>query len=130
MHERSEARHAPRTLVLPDEDADAFQARLNAWNTDLKPADDVERFLVTRAVQLSWQLERADRALAARAADARTAADGSVERLVEDVIAMGRRLFWDPRGTQSSTPSSRSPSATPPRSPGRARSTTPTTRPG
>ena len=87
-----------KTLVLPDEDADAFQARLSAWNTDLKPADDVERFLVTRAVQLSWQLERADRALAARAADARTAADGSVERLVEDVIAMGRRLFWDPRG--------------------------------
>ena len=55
-----------RTHILPGEDPVALQARMDAWTNDLKPADEVERFLVHRAVQLSWQLERADRALAAR----------------------------------------------------------------
>ena len=87
-----------RTPVLPGEDPDAFDARLKSWIADLQPTDDVERFLVTRAVQLSWQLERADRALAARAADARKAHEGRVDQLADEVTALGRRLFWDPRG--------------------------------
>jgi hypothetical protein len=34
----------------------------DAWTTELKLGDDVERFLVGRAVQRFSQLERADRA--------------------------------------------------------------------
>src|SRR5262245_3880694 len=69
-----------RTLVLPGEDADAFRARLEAWTASLGPRDDVERFLVQRAVQLSWQLERADRAMANGLAEARA---GEADRLAE-----------------------------------------------
>ncbi len=45
-------------LILPGEDAEAFQARANAWTDDLKPRNDVEQYLVDRAVQASWQLDR------------------------------------------------------------------------
>ena len=44
-------------------------------------------------MQLSWQLECADRALAAR-----PAAGDSLDDLADEVAALGRRLFWDPRG--------------------------------
>ena len=59
-----------RQPILPGEDPLARQARLDAWTDQLEPRDDVERFLVGRAVNLSWQLERAERARAARLADA------------------------------------------------------------
>jgi hypothetical protein len=81
------------TLILPGEDAGAYQARLDAWTRDLTPADDVERFLVSRAVQLSWQLERADRALADRAVGT-----DRLDDQADEVAALGRRLLWDPRG--------------------------------
>jgi hypothetical protein len=81
------------TPILPGEDGDAFQARMAAWTNDLKPGDDVERFLVGRAVQLSWQLERADRALADR-----SVGTDRLDDLADEVAALGRRLLWDPRG--------------------------------
>jgi hypothetical protein len=87
-----------RQPILPGEDPLARQARLDAWTAQLEPRDDVERFLVGRAVDLSWQLDRAGRARAARLADARHV---SADRLIEqsdEVIALGRRLFWDPMG--------------------------------
>jgi hypothetical protein len=87
-----------KTIVLPGEDPEAYQARMVAWTNDLNPGNDVERFLVCRAVQLSWQLERADRALAAQAADARSAGANRVDDLSDEVAALGRRLLWDPRG--------------------------------
>jgi hypothetical protein len=49
-----------KTDVLPGEDAAAFDARLRRWTADLAPRDDVEAFLVRRAVQLSWQLPAAN----------------------------------------------------------------------
>ena len=69
---------------------------MEAWTNDLQPRDDVERFLVARAVQLSWQLERADRALAAPRA--RPPAPTASTTWPSEVTALGRRLFWDPRG--------------------------------
>lgn len=45
-----------KTLVLPGEDAEAFNARMQSWTASFDPRDDVERFLVARAVQLSWQM--------------------------------------------------------------------------
>jgi hypothetical protein len=45
-----------KSLILPGEDADAFNARMQEWAASLEPRDDVERFLVQRAAQLSWQM--------------------------------------------------------------------------
>ncbi len=88
-----------RTTVLPGEDPAAFQARRDAWTAQLQPRDDLERFLVERAAQVSWQLDRADRAQAARL-DAATRAAGSdcATAEADEVMVLARRLFWDPRG--------------------------------
>ena len=87
-----------RQPILPGEDPAARQARLDAWTEQLEPRDDVEQFLVGRAVNLSWQLDRAERARAARLADARTAGADRVADRADEVLALGRRLFWDPLG--------------------------------
>src|SRR5689334_855369 len=42
-----------KTLVLPGEDGEAFQGRLDAWTNDLAPRNDLEHDLVGRAVQVS-----------------------------------------------------------------------------
>src|SRR5262249_23613909 len=55
-----------KTVVLPGEAPDALQARVDAWKRDLKPADAVQDYLVERAAHVSWQLDRADRTIAAR----------------------------------------------------------------
>src|SRR5205807_759490 len=52
--------------VLPGEDPQAYQARLDAWIADLHPSNDLEQTLVERAVTLTWQLDRAERAETAR----------------------------------------------------------------
>jgi hypothetical protein len=84
-----------KTAVLPGEDAALFQARLEAWTADLDPRNRVERFLVERAVRISWQLDRAERFLAdeaqRRGADRATAA-------ADEVAALGHCLLWDPCG--------------------------------
>ena len=77
------------TPVLPGEDVDALNARLDRWTADLSPRDDVERFLVHRAVRLSWQLDRADRALDARSADARADDPDRLARQADEVHGAG-----------------------------------------
>src|SRR4051812_24503321 len=57
-----------KTPVLPGEDADAYQGRIDAWKRDLAPRDHVEDGLAHRAAHLSWLLDRADRAETARLA--------------------------------------------------------------
>jgi hypothetical protein len=42
------------TLVLLDEDAQALEARRNAWHDCLLPGDDVEQRLVEDAVLSTW----------------------------------------------------------------------------
>src|ERR1700756_4171422 len=56
-------------LVLPGEDPDALRARVAAWTDDLRPAGALEAYLVGRAAVVSWQLDRADRTIAARLSD-------------------------------------------------------------
>ena len=51
-----------RLPILPGEDPDAYQDRLDAWIDKFQPRDAVEAYLVERAVHASWQLDRADRA--------------------------------------------------------------------
>ncbi len=88
-----------RLPLLPGEDGGAFRARLDAWTISLEPRDDLERYLVERAVNVSWQLDRADRAWAARL-KADLLSSGSAQALAQadEVLVLGRRLFWDPRG--------------------------------
>ena len=52
--------------VLPGEDEAAFAWRIDAWTSDLKPRNPVEQYLVDRAVKVSWQLDRIERAYVAR----------------------------------------------------------------
>jgi hypothetical protein len=47
--------------VLPGENARAYRGRLAKWTGTLGPRNDVESYLVERAVALSWQLDRVDR---------------------------------------------------------------------
>ncbi len=87
-----------KTIVLPDEDMAKFRARHEAWTISLDPRDEIERFLVTRAVEVSWKLDRVRHALATRREAARY---GDADRLAaeaEEVVALGRRLFFDPVG--------------------------------
>jgi hypothetical protein len=96
---------AAKTLVLPGEDPEAFQMRIEAWSADLQPQDDVEQYLVDRAAAVSWQLDRADRADTARLADLiRTAPAEEAHRQEEEAVALGRRLFWDRRGPMALYP--------------------------
>src|SRR5690242_9146575 len=62
-----------KTRVLPGEDEQAYHTRLDAWTECLQPRDDVEQFLVARAVHASWNLQRVQRALEARRDAARYA---------------------------------------------------------
>ena len=89
-----------RTLVLPGEDPEALQLRLDGWIDSLKPKNELEHYLVERAVRVSWQLDRADRAEVARFA-ARIRDDefrDTYRGVSVNVAALGRRLFWDRRG--------------------------------
>jgi hypothetical protein len=88
-----------RIPVLPGEDAQEYQGRLDAWIADLLPTNDVEQSLVERAVTLTWQLDRAERAETARLAGLiRAAPAEAARRRVEEAAALGQRLCFDRRG--------------------------------
>jgi hypothetical protein len=88
-----------KTVVLPGEDPQEYQGRLDAWIADLQPTNDVEQALVERAVTITWQLDRAERAETARLAGLiRVAPAEAVLRQEEEAAALGQRLFHDRRG--------------------------------
>ncbi len=85
-----------RLPILPGEDPDAYQRRLDAWIGKFQPGDDVELYLVERAVHVSWQLDRADRAEAARLA---ATTDAAAVQLARDVEELATALFRVPGGS-------------------------------
>jgi hypothetical protein len=87
-----------KTLVLPGEDPHAYQQRLDTWTGCLQPRDEVEQYMDARAVHASWNLERVDRARAARRDALRYADADRLAEQAEQVTALGRRLLWDPNG--------------------------------
>ena len=89
---------AARIDVLPDEDPLALLGRRESWIGDLKPRDQFELYLVERAVHVSWQLDRTDRAQAARAEDARFARSDALTALTDEITSHGARLLRDPDG--------------------------------
>jgi hypothetical protein len=48
------------TVVLPHEDEQAYQHRLEDWTSELKAPGKMGQYLVERMVKISWQLDRAD----------------------------------------------------------------------
>src|SRR6267378_5623190 len=49
-------------LVLPGEDADAFEDLLNQVRADVSPVGPIEELLADRVVNIMWRLERLARA--------------------------------------------------------------------
>jgi hypothetical protein len=48
------------TIVLPHEDAAAYEHRLESWTRELNVPGELGEYLAERAVKISWQLDRAD----------------------------------------------------------------------
>jgi hypothetical protein len=85
--------------VLPGEDPQQYQGLLDAWIADFQPRNDVEQSLIERAVTITWQLDRAERAEAARLSRIiREAPAEAARRREEEAAALGQRLFFDRRG--------------------------------
>jgi hypothetical protein len=82
-----------RLPILPGEDPDAYQERLDAWIDKFQPRDAVETYMVERAVHASWQLDRADRAEVAAMVEA--ADERALER-ARVVLGLGEALFHAP----------------------------------
>jgi hypothetical protein len=84
-------------MVLPGEDATAYQARLDAWRAEVRPRNALEESILEEAVGLSWQLDRADRVADARLAERIqiAAEDEETRRQAEAVEAeeLGKRLL-------------------------------------
>ena len=86
------------SLILPGDDPDAFQQRLDAWTAELAPCNAFEQDLVQKAVGFSWRLERAERVGAALLADQiATVPREEDRRRREEVEHLGRRLLPPPR---------------------------------
>jgi hypothetical protein len=84
-----------RLPILPGEDPAAYQRRLDAWTDKFAPRDAVEHYLVERAVHVSRQLDRADRAETARLVEEVHKEDAE---MAEGVRTLGTALFRMPGG--------------------------------
>jgi hypothetical protein len=91
-----------RIPLLPDEDARAYNERMVFWNEALKPENGLERLQVRQAAHSSWQLDRVQRAQAARLC-ARAHNEGDDKRYREqvEVTELALQLLWSSGGTQS-----------------------------
>jgi len=86
---------------MPGEDGEALRGRIDAWTDDLRPRSLIESYLVERAAQASWQLERAERVNVARlTTNIQHAEAGEAQPIKkeQDIAALGARLFQDRRG--------------------------------
>jgi hypothetical protein len=81
-------------VVLPGEDAEQYESRLNAWTRHLAPEGPVELYLVQRAVQISWQVDRAERCQTARLAH-HARPDENARGTSETAAAADRQAFDD-----------------------------------
>ncbi len=99
--------------MLPDEDPAAYEARRDGWLATLRPRNDVEVDRVERAVYLSWQLERVERAQSAQLCyRVETATVEKRQSEMQETIELSLRLFqpsgefrWG--GSETSTPAAK-----------------------
>jgi hypothetical protein len=88
-----------KSLILPDEDPEAFARHRDGCIASLRPRDEVEHSLAETFVLATWRrlrCVRAETGLTARYMRFADLEEESRERL--DVHTLGCRLFWDPRG--------------------------------
>ena len=86
-----------QVVVLPTEDAEAFEARRAAWIEEYAPDDLAQSVLVARAVHASWRLDRCARAELARLdGRLRHAADDHGRAALDRADALGERLLFEP----------------------------------
>jgi hypothetical protein len=79
--------------VLLGEEPEAYRDRLMAWTGDLGPRNQVELYLVERAVKLSWELDCADRALSVCSGEATGRLSGAASG--DGTIRADRGAFED-----------------------------------
>jgi hypothetical protein len=77
-----------RLPILPGEDPEDHRRRRDAWVDKFAPRDAVETYLVERAVDVSWRLDRADRAELARLA---AELDAEAARRAREVAELAAR---------------------------------------
>ncbi len=90
-----------KTAVLPGEDPEKFQERIDQYKGDIETRNGIEEDLAKNAALASWQVDRAANLRAARAKSAVVKATKSdADQLREDVEAamLGNRLFHDRMG--------------------------------
>src|SRR5262249_18569554 len=78
---------------------EALQARVEAFKDGIAPRNPLEDYLVERAACVSWQLDRADRTIAARLTERMHRGPADRAAAEADAVAeLGLCLFEDPRG--------------------------------
>jgi hypothetical protein len=88
-----------KQLVLPTEDAAAFEDRRQEWLEAYQPEGPAQRLLLDRAVQASWRLDRCSIAETARLSERVLHAADDFERAARDrADELGRRLLHEPAG--------------------------------
>jgi hypothetical protein len=82
--------------VLPQEDPQHLVSRIQQWFDQLRPQNDVECELISRAARLSWALDRAERYETAHLAhQVRQAQMQLSEQRMNQVWDLGRKLLYD-----------------------------------
>jgi hypothetical protein len=82
-----------QVALLPGEDEAAFRRRVDSFVEAMAPRDAVELAIAEQAALSTWEIERAERAEAARVAAALRAAEATVDLPAQDeVAAMGHWL--------------------------------------
>ena len=85
--------------VLPDEDAEEFEARRQGWFDHFKPRNDYETFLVESTARLAWQIKRLERGGSGRLVyRAHTKEQDEQNRVEHEVAELGEKLFRAPFG--------------------------------
>jgi hypothetical protein len=86
-----------KNVVLPGEDAEAFEERRQEWHEHFRPQGPAQAVTVERAVQATWKLDRCSRAEAARIErNVRHAAERAEHEARDQAEALGARLLDDP----------------------------------
>jgi hypothetical protein len=88
-----------KITVLPGEDPAEFAAHRDAVISGYAPQTQVEHDLLARIADASWALGRCQRAETAHLLDQfHQAPIDQVHQERDEVLALGERLLWDPRG--------------------------------
>ena len=87
-----------RTAVLPGEDLEEFQARVELYREGLNPRNELQEDLSRKAALASWQHDRAVLAEKSRAESELEALEEAVSRERLEAVELGGRLLFDRRG--------------------------------